>query len=67
MVVCPISFQETKAMKKSIAIMLLLAGMAVVGCGEKKKPAATATPAPPADKAAAPAATPAPPAETPAK
>ena len=46
-------FQETKTMKKLFALTLLVAAMAVTGCGDKKpatKPAAT--PAPAADKPA---------------
>jgi len=56
-------FQETKAMKNLFAIVLLVTAMAVTGCGEKKKPAAT--PAPPVEgeskpvDGAAPAETPA--------
>jgi predicted small lipoprotein YifL len=41
-------YQETKAMKNLFAIVLLVAAMAVTGCGEKKKAAPAA--APPAEK-----------------
>jgi hypothetical protein len=55
--------QETKAMKKLFAIVLLVSAMAVIGCGEKKPAAKPATPAAPP---AAPEAKPAAPAGAPA-
>jgi hypothetical protein len=51
-------FQENQAMKKLLAAMLLVAVVAVIGCGQKKEPAKTAPPAGEEKKTEQPAETP---------